>query len=139
MEEVISVPFKMIWTMVKRGFVTQRHIIIPFIIAVSIMFGIEYILLSITFNPYLMKQQPSMRISAIIGNVLMSMLTLIFLMYANNFVINQKKRICFKYDSRYGEKHLRSVILLELVVQFLVSAVLSIVGGYLLDNYYSCL
>ena len=25
---VISVPFKMIWTMVKRGFVTQRHIII---------------------------------------------------------------------------------------------------------------
>lgn len=105
-------PFKMIWTMVKRGFVTQRHIIIPFIIAVSIMFGIEYILLSITFNPYLMKQQPSMRISAIIGNVLMSMLTLIFLMYANNFVINQrKKRICFKYDSRYGEKHLRSVIL----------------------------
>ena len=42
---------------------------------------------------------------------LMSMLTLIFLMYANNFVINQRKRICFKYDSRYGEKHLRSVIL----------------------------
>ena len=29
------------------------------------------------------------------------------------------------------KKHLRSVILLELVVQFLVSAVLSIVGGYL--------
>lgn len=132
MEEVISVPFKMIWTMVKRGFVTQRHIIIPFIIAVSIMFGIEYILLSITFNPYLMKQQPSMRISAIIGNVLMSMLTLIFLMYANNFVINQrKKEYALNMILGMEKKHLRSVILLELVVQFLVSAVLSIVGGYL--------
>ena len=46
-------------------------------------------------------------------------------------LLTKEKRICFKYDSRYGEKHLRSVILLELVVQFLVSAVLSIVGGYL--------
>lgn len=132
MEEVINVPFKMIWTMVKRGFVTQRHIIIPFIIAVSIMFGIEYILLSITFNSYLMKQQPSMKVSAIIGNVLMSMLTLIFLMYANNFVINQrKKEYALNMILGMEKKHLRSVILLELVVQFLISAVLSIVGGYL--------
>ena len=92
MEEVISVTFKMIWKMIKRGYVTQRHIIVPFIIAVSIMFGIEYILISITQNTYTQRHSVTLPLFAVLGNVLMSMLTLIFVVYANNFVIKRRQR-----------------------------------------------
>ena len=84
--------FKILWNMIKRDFVIQRHVIIPFIIAVSIMFGKEYILLSLTTNIYLSQHNPELKISAIIGIIFMTILTFIFVIYANNFVINHKKK-----------------------------------------------
>ncbi|MEQ6045835.1 FtsX-like permease family protein [Staphylococcus saccharolyticus] len=124
--------FKILWNMIKRDFVIQRHVIIPFIIAVSIMFGKEYILLSLTTNIYLSQHNPELKISAIIGIIFMTILTFIFVIYANNFVINHKKKE-FALNMILGmeKKHIRLIIFIELAIQFSISAVLSIVGGYL--------
>jgi len=82
----------MIWTIVKRHFVTQRHIIIPFILSSSTIFAIEYILLSLTTNTYIQQHQQLLGVFAIIGNVFMSLLAIIFIIYANQFVIKQQQK-----------------------------------------------
>ncbi|KTW05015.1 hypothetical protein SB7B_09665, partial [Staphylococcus epidermidis] len=71
--------FKILWKMIKQNFVNQRHIIVPFISVISILFGIEYILLSLTTNMYFNEHHPELKISAMIGIVFMTMLLFIFL------------------------------------------------------------
>ncbi|MGZ9427608.1 ABC transporter permease [Staphylococcus epidermidis] len=124
--------FKILWKMIKQNFVNQRHIIVPFISVISILFGIEYILLSLTTNIYFNEHHPELKISAIIGIVFMTMLLFIFLIYANHFVMNHRKKE-FALNMALGmeKKHLRLIILIELFIQFIISAILSIVGGYL--------
>ena len=118
--------------MIKQNFVNQRHIIVPFISVISILFGIEYILLSLTTNMYFNEHHPELKISAMIGIVFMTMLLFIFLIYANHFVMNRRKKE-FALNMVLGmeKKHLRLIILIELLIQFIISAILSIVGGYL--------
>lgn len=135
MGEVISVTFKMLWQMVKRSYVTQRHIIIPFIIAVSIMFAIEYILISITQNTYTQKHNSFLPLFAILGNVLMSMLTLIFVVYANNFVIKRRQREFALYMILGMEKkHLKIVLIIESYINFIIISCISMIGGYLFGS-----
>lgn len=124
--------FKILWKMIKQNFVNQRHIIVPFISVISILFGIEYILLSLTTNMYFNEHHPELKISAMIGIVFMTMLLFIFLIYANHFVMNRRKKE-FALNMVLGmeKKHLRLIILIELLIQFIISAILSIVGGYL--------
>ena len=124
--------FKILWKMIKQNFVNQRHIIVPFISVISILFGIEYILLSLTTNIYFNEHHPELKISAIIGIVFMTMLLFIFLIYANHFVMNHRKKE-FALNMALGmeKKHLRLIILIELFIQFIISAILSIVVGYL--------
>ncbi len=124
--------FKILWKMIKQNFVNQRHIIVPFISVISILFGIEYILLSLTTNIYFNEHHPELKISAMIGIVFMTMLLFIFLIYANHFVMNRRKKE-FALNMVLGmeKKHLRLIILIELLIQFIISAILSIVGGYL--------
>ncbi|MCG1332556.1 FtsX-like permease family protein [Staphylococcus epidermidis] len=124
--------FKILWKMIKQNFVNQRHIIVPFISVISILFGIEYILLSLTTNMYFNEHHPELKISAMIGIVFLTMLLFIFLIYANHFVMNRRKKE-FALNMVLGmeKKHLRLIILIELLIQFIISAILSIVGGYL--------
>ena len=59
--------FKILWKMIKQNFVNQRHIIVPFISVISILFGIEYILLSLTTNMYFNEHHPELKISATVS------------------------------------------------------------------------
>ena len=62
----------------------------------------------------------------------MTMLLFIFLIYANHFVMNhRKKEFALNMVLGMEKKHLRLIILIELFIQFIISAILSIVGGYL--------
>ncbi|WP_229035028.1 FtsX-like permease family protein [Staphylococcus warneri] len=122
----------MIWTIVKRHFVTQRHIIIPFILSSSTIFAIEYILLSLTTNTYIQQHHQLLGVFAIIGNVFMSLLAIIFIIYANQFVLKQQQKTYSLYIILGMEKrHLSIIILIESIVKYCIIALLSIVGGYL--------
>lgn len=125
-------PLTMIWTIVKRHFVTQRHIIIPFILSSSTIFAIEYILLSLTTNTYIQQHHQLLGVFAIIGNVFMSLLAIIFIIYANQFVLKQQQKTYSLYIILGMEKrHLSIIILIESIVKYCIIALLSIVGGYL--------
>lgn len=128
-------PFSMIWTMVKRHFVTQRHIILPFILSSSIIFAIEYILLSITTNSYIQQHHQMLGMFAIIGNVFMSLLAVIFIIYANQFVMKQQQKTFSLYLILGMEKkHIRVMLLIEHIIKYCLITIISIVGGYLFGS-----
>lgn len=127
--------FKLISKLVVRNFKALREIIIPFVIAVSVMFGLEYIFLSLIFNDYLNERSSDLIEIMIYANVLVGMLVLIFVIYAYNFVIKRRKKE-FAINMVLGmeKKHIRLIIFYELVVEFIIVSFLSIVLGYLFGN-----
>lgn len=46
----------MLWKMIAQNFKMQRHVIMPFILALSIMFATEFILLSLNMNDYVQNE-----------------------------------------------------------------------------------
>ena len=62
--------FRLLWTLVTQNFKTQRHIIIPFILVISTLFGIEFILLSLNMNTSLHKHSDVIPVFISIGNFL---------------------------------------------------------------------
>lgn len=60
--------FRLVWTLVIQNFKTQRHIIIPFILVISTLFGIEFILLSLNMNTSIHKHSDVIPVFISIGN-----------------------------------------------------------------------
>lgn len=124
---------RLLWHIVRRQFVTQRLVIIPFILAVSVLFMIEYTLVSIGLNRYVQQKNDLFVPFIIIANIFMALLTLIFTLYANHFMMSQRRKE-FSIFMTLGmtKKGMRLMIVMETMVQFIIISVISIVGGYLL-------
>ena len=127
--------FKLISKLVFRNFKSLREIIVPFVIAISVMFGLEYILLSLIYNDYLIERNEFLPKLMKYANVIVGLLVLIFVIYAHNFVIKRrKKEFAINLVLGMEKKHIRLILLYELVLEFLVVSFLSIVLGYLFGN-----
>ena len=65
----------------------------------------------------------------------MSMLTLIFVVYANNFVIKRRQREFALYMILGMEKkHLKIVLIIESYINFIIISCISMIGGYLFGS-----
>ncbi|GKS48358.1 hypothetical protein SASK180_04490 [Staphylococcus argenteus] len=124
---------RLLWHIVRRQFVTQRLVIIPFILAVSVLFMIEYTLVSIGLNHYVQQKNDLFVPFIIIANIFMALLTLIFILYANHFMMSQRRKE-FSIFMTLGmtKKGMRLMIVMETMIQFIIISVISIAGGYLL-------
>lgn len=124
---------RLLWHIVRRQFVTQRLVIIPFILAVSVLFMIEYTLVSIGLNRYVQQKNDLFVPFIIIANIFMALLTLIFILYANHFMMSQRRKE-FSIFMTLGmtKKGMRLMIVMETMIQFIIISVISIAGGYLL-------
>ncbi|MBE5660927.1 ABC transporter permease [Staphylococcus sp. SS21] len=124
---------RLLWHIVRRQFVTQRLVIIPFILAVSVLFMIEYTLVSIGLNRYVQQKNDLFVPFIIIANIFMALLTLIFILYANHFMMSQRRKE-FSIFMTLGmtKKGMRLMIVMETIIQFIIISVISIAGGYLL-------
>lgn len=59
---------RLLWHIMRRQFITQRLVIIPFILAVSVLFMIEYTLVSIGLNSYIKQKNDFLVPFIIIAN-----------------------------------------------------------------------
>lgn len=115
-----------------RNFVSLRRIIFPFVISMSMMFAMQYILFSLFNNEFLEKKSDTTKLIAVAGDFFVSLLLIIFILYANRFVMKQrKKEFALNIILGMEKKHLRFILLIESIVEYIVTAVLSIIGGYL--------
>ena len=69
--------FRLLWTLVTQNFKTQRHIMIPFILVISTLFGIEFILLSLNMNASIHKHSDVIPVFIGIGNFFMCLFGLL--------------------------------------------------------------
>lgn len=124
---------RLLWHIVRRQFITQRLVIIPFILAVSVLFMIEYTLVSIGLNSYIKQKNDFLVPFIIIANFFMALLTFIFIFYANHFMMSQRRKE-FSIFMTLGmtKKSMRLIVVMETILQFMIISVVSIAGGYLL-------
>lgn len=127
--------FQLISKLVMKNFRALRTIIIPFVLASSVMMGMQYIMLSIINNDYIQHRHKDLPQLLIYSNILIGILTVIFIIYANHFVMKQRKKE-FALNMVLGleKKHLRLMLLLETILEFIVISLLSVIGGYLFGN-----
>lgn len=126
---------QLLWNLVVKNFSALRKVIVPFILASSVMFGLEYILLSLVNNDYIQKRHATLPMLISYANILVGLLTIIFVIYANRFVMKQRKQE-FALNMILGleKKHIRLMILMEMIIQMLIIIAFSILGGYLFGN-----
>lgn len=135
MEEVSSMTLKLLLKLVKRNFVALKSLFIPFILTASIMIGLEYILLSIITNDYIVRRHGLLPGLLMYVNVIIMILSVIFIIYANSFIMKRRrKEYALQMVLGLEKKHLHIISFIELCMQFIVVSVLSIVGGYLFGN-----
>ncbi|WP_157035609.1 FtsX-like permease family protein, partial [Staphylococcus haemolyticus] len=122
----------MLWKMIAQNFKMQRHVIMPFILALSIMFATEFILLSLNMNDYVQKRSQLLPIFIGVGNFFMSVLGFIFILYANRFMMKRRQQeLAMNMILGMEKKHFRMIMLIEMVYQYVLIAIISITGGYL--------
>ncbi|WP_414045040.1 FtsX-like permease family protein [Macrococcus equi] len=126
---------KLLFKIVLKNFAALRKIFIPFILATSVMLGLQYIVLSMIDNDYIQKRHENLPQILMYANILIGILTVVFIIYANRFVMKQRKQE-FALHMVLGleKKHLRTILFLESIIQTIVISILSILGGYLFGN-----
>lgn len=109
--------------MTTRQFKAQRHMIIPYMLALSAMFGMEFILLSLGFNDDVRRHHSVLPYFIYIGNAFMSIFIVIFVLYANRFVMRHRQHE-FALNMILGmeKKHIRVLLFIEAIYQTFVIA-----------------
>lgn len=126
---------KLIWKLVIKNFKALRVMMLPFILTSSVMFGLLYILISLINNDYIQHRHGTLPMLIGYANILIGLLTVIFIIYANRFVMKQRRQE-FALDMILGleKKHIRLMIFLEMLIQMIMVMFLSVLGGYLFGN-----
>ncbi|KAA1040334.1 ABC transporter permease [Macrococcus equipercicus] len=125
----------LLWKLVVKNFQALKQIIIPFVLAASVMFGLEYIMLSLMGNDFIKQRHASLPLILKYANIMTTLLAAVFVIYANRFVMKQRKQE-FALNMVLGmeKKHIRLILLLEMAVQYVIISVISVAGGYLFGN-----
>ncbi|PTG60820.1 hypothetical protein BU691_01380 [Staphylococcus chromogenes] len=135
MEEVSKMTLPLILKLVRRNFIALKTLFIPFILSASIMLGLEYIIISIIYNDYILERHPDLPLFLKTINVILMILTSIFIIYANSFIMKRRRQeYALQMVLGLEKRHLHLVSLFELSIQMILTSILSIVGGYLFGN-----
>lgn len=126
---------QLLFKLVMKNFKALRQIFIPFILATSVMMGLQYIMLSMINNDYIQKRHADLPQLLVYSNILVGLLTVVFIIYANRFVMKQRRQE-FALNMILGleKRHIRLMLWFEAIIQFVVISVISIIGGYLFGN-----
>ncbi len=118
-----------------RSMVARKKMFFPYLISVILLFSLEYILLSIMQNEYVLEFHPDLRTILGIGVFFATLLIVIITLYTSNFM--QKNQIQeFGLYSVLGleKKHIHFVILIQKLFSWLVTSIFSVAFGYLLGS-----
>ena len=80
------------WKFAFQQLGTLKHLSLPFILSSGSMFSLEYILISLMNNEYVNKRHEMLPMLIKIAIILVTALTMIFVLYANNFYHKQRLR-----------------------------------------------
>ena len=110
----------------------HRLVYLPFILSSGIMLMVFNIMASLSANTYVRERHASLPTIINIGIVIIGILTFIFFLYSTNFLNKRRNKEFALYGILGLEKrHIRKIIILELLIAFLIIGVIGLVGGYI--------
>lgn len=113
----------------------HKKVIWAFVLASSIFMGLVYISISLINNEYVQRRHEILPKIMIFGAILIVIFSLIFIVYANNFIMKQRYKEFGLYRILGLEKkHIKKVIRYELLLEYLIISIFSIIGGYLFGS-----
>ena len=125
----------MLTKLAAQGIAKRRTIYFPYFLAVVLIMALEYIMISLISNEYVQTRQAELPTIIMIGVFFSTLLAVIFILYANNFIQRQRRMEFALYTVLGLEgRHIRLIILIEQVLTWFVGSILSIGVGYALGN-----
>lgn len=118
-----------------QGMAKRRTVYFPYFLALVLIMSLEYIMISLMSNEYVQTRHAQLPTIIIIGVFFTSLLAVIFILYANNF-IQRQRRMEFALYMVLGleSRHIRGVIFIEQFLTWVIGSLLSIGVGYALGN-----
>lgn len=124
--------FKIIINFARNNFIKNKNLVIPFIISTSIMNITFYIMTSLLSNNYVLNRHQIFPSIIQFGVIFIGIFNLIFIIYANRFLIKRRNKEFALYKIMGLEsKHISLIIFFERLINYVITIILSIVGGQL--------
>lgn len=115
-----------------RSILSHKRLYFPFLLAVSLLFSLEYILLSLLKNDYVNEFHPDLSIIIEMGVFFSTLLIVIITLYTSNFIqSNQTKEFGLYTVLGLEKKHIRWITLIQTFFNWIVTAIFSVALGYL--------
>ena len=118
-----------------RSISSHKKLYFPFLLAVSLLFSLEYILLSLMQNEYVLEFHPDLKIFVGMGIFFSTLLMVIISLYTSNFIQkNQTKEFGLYTVLGLEKKHILWITFIQMLFNWVVTSVFSVVIGYLSGN-----
>lgn len=118
-----------------RSIFSHKQLYFPFLLAVSLLFSLEYILLSLMQNEYVLEFHPDLKIFVGMGIFFSTLLMVIISLYTSNFIQkNQTKEFGLYTVLGLEKKHIRWITFVQMLFNWIVTSIFSVVIGYLTGN-----
>lgn len=113
----------------------HRKTTTAFVLASSIFMSLVYVVFSLYKNDYVQTRHEILPMTMAFTGFLLVIFSFIFIIYASNFMLKQRYREFGLYSILGLEKkHIRRVVGLELIIEYIIIALISIPGGYLFGS-----
>ena len=118
-----------------RSMIAYKKLFFPYLIAVILLFSLDYILLSLMQNEYVSEFHPSLKTILGMGVFFATLLIVIITLYTSNFIQkNQTKEFGLYSVLGLEKKHIRFVMVLQNLFSWFVTSIFSVAFGYLLGS-----
>lgn len=118
-----------------RSMTAHKKLFFPYLLATILLFSLEYILLSLMQNEYVLEFHPDLKTILSIGVFFATLLIGIITLYTSNFIQkNQTKEFGLYSVLGLEKKHIGFLMLIQHLFSTFVTAVFSVAFGYLLGS-----
>ena len=117
-----------------RNLKANKLLEIPFVLAVSLMTSLLFIMVSLKDNDFVINTA-NLGFFIDFGIIIIGVFSFVFVIYANNYVIKKRKKEFALYKVMgLGNRNISAIVFFENLYKFLIIFCLSILGGYLLGK-----
>ncbi|MHB2046926.1 ABC transporter permease [Aerococcus urinae] len=127
---------RLIWQLAKRNLKVSKLIILPFLIVNALLFALQYVMISLIGNQFVLERNPYFPTVMAFAAVISFFLALAFILYANNFIQKRRSKEFALYSVLGMEKrHMKALLARESLLQLGFILPLSLVGGQLIGTF----
>lgn len=127
--------FKTLKTFAFLNLKANKTLNIPFVFANGLSFALLFVMTSLINNDYVNKRSAFLPYVISIGLMIVSILTIVFFLYTNNFLMKRRhKELALYAILGLEEKHVVIIIAFEHLILLTLIAIFSIFGGYILGK-----